>query len=94
LYDSEATEEENRIQGQTQKELDQIEGEMEQKSAEIRGKADAQVIKMTAEAYGKSPDFYEFLRRLDVFKNTLGSDTRLILSTDSGLFRLLKEPGG
>ena len=94
LYDSEATEEENRILGQTQKELDQIEGEMEQKSAEIRGKADAQVIKMTAEAYGKSPGFYEFLRRLEVFKNTLGSDTRLILSTDSGLFRLLKEPGG
>ena len=29
LYDSEATEEENRILGQTQKELDQIEGEME-----------------------------------------------------------------
>ena len=29
LYDSEATQEENRILGQTQKELDQIEGEME-----------------------------------------------------------------
>jgi len=94
LYDSEATEEENRILGQTQKELDQIEGEMEQKSAEIRGQADARVIKMTGEAYGKSPDFYEFLRRLEVFKKTLGRETRLILSTESDLFRLLKEPGG
>ncbi len=93
LYDSEATEEENRILGQTQKELDQIEGEMEQRSAEIRGEADARVIQMTAEAYGQSPDFYEFLRRLEVFKKTLGRDTRLILSTESDLFRLLKEPG-
>ena len=92
LYDSEAKEEENRIVGATQKELDQIEGEMQKESTEIRGKADAEVIRMTAEAYGQSPEFYEFLRRLEVLKTTLGSDTRLILSTDSELFQLLKEP--
>jgi len=93
LYESEAQEDKNGILGQTQKELDQIEGEMEQKSAEIRGKADAQVIQMTAEAYGQSPDFYEFLRRLEVLKATLNQDTRLILSTESDLFQMLKQPG-
>lgn len=93
LFDSEAIEEENKILGQTQKELDQIEGEMAQKSAEIRGEADARVIQLTADAYGRSQEFYEFLRRLEVFKKTLGRDTRLILSTESDLFRLLKEPG-
>ena len=93
LYESEALEEKNGILGQTQKELDQIEGEMEQKSAEIRGEADAQVIQMTAEAYGQSPEFYEFLRRLDVLKATFNQDTRLILSTESDLFQMLKGPG-
>ncbi len=93
LYDSEAVEEKNKILGQTQKELDQIEGEMEKAAAEIRGKANAQVIQLTAEAYGNSPEFYDFLRRLEVFKQTLGADTRLILSTESDLFRLLKQPG-
>ena len=93
LYDSEAQEEKNRILGQTQKELDQIEGEMEKRSAEIRGEADAQVIQLTAEAYGKSPEFYEFLRRLEVLKATLGRDTRVILSTESELFGLLKDAG-
>lgn len=93
LYDSEAIEEQNKILGQMQKELDQIQGEMEQKSAEIRGDADAQVIQLTAEAYEKSPEFYEFLRQLEVFKTTMGRDTRLILSTDSQLFRMLKDPG-
>ncbi len=93
LYDSEAIEEENRILGQTRKELDQIEGEMEKASAELRGQADAQVIQLTAEAYGRSPEFYEFLRQLEVIKNTLGADTRLILSTQSELFRLLKDSG-
>ena len=94
LYESEAVEEKNGILGQTQKELDQIEGEMDQKSAEIRGAADAQVIQMTAEAYGQSPEFYEFLRRLEVLKMTLNQDTRLILSTESDLLQMLKQPGG
>jgi len=93
LYDSEAVEEKNKILGQTQKELDQIEGEMEKAAAEIRGSANAQVIQLTAEAYEQSPEFYEFLRRLEVFKQTFGPDTRLILSTESDLFRLLKDPG-
>jgi len=66
---------------------------MEKAAAEIRGNANAQVIQLTADAYGKSPEFYEFLRRLEVFKQTFGPDTRLILSTESDLFRLLKDPG-
>jgi modulator of FtsH protease HflC len=93
LYESEAVEEQNGILGQTQKELDQIEGEMDQKSAEIRGAADAQVIQMTAEAYGQSPEFYEFLRRLEVLKMTLNQNTRLILSTQSDLLQMLNHPG-
>jgi membrane protease subunit HflC len=92
LYESEAIEEQNKILGQTQKELDLIEGEMEQKSAEIKGQADAQVIQLTAEAYGRSPEFYEFLRRLEVLKATHDKNTRLILSTESDLFRMLKGP--
>ncbi len=92
LFESEALEEQNKIIGQTTKELDRIEGEMAQKSAEIRGQADAKVIQLTAEAYGRSPGFYEFLRRLEVFEQTLGPYTRLILSTEGDLFRLLKEP--
>lgn len=62
-----------------EKELDQFEGEMEQKSAEIRGETDAQAIQMTAEAYGQSPEFYEFLRGLDV----LNDDAQPGRSTDS-----------
>jgi len=96
LFESQAVEEKNRILGETRKELDTIEGEMEQKSAEIKGRADATVIEMTAKAYGQSPealDFYEFLRRLEIFKKSLDGNSRLILSTDSDIFQLLKNPG-
>lgn len=90
LFESEAEEEGNRIAGLTQKELDKIEGEMEQKSAEIRGNAEATVIRMTAEAYGRNPEFYALLRRLEVFQEALSGNTRLILSTDSELLNLMK----
>lgn len=90
LFESEAQEEGNRIVGLTRKELDSIEGTMKQKAAEIRGFADAEVIKMTAEAYSKNAEFFEFLQRLELYKNALSKDTNLILSTDSEMFRLFK----
>ena len=90
LFQSEAQEDGNKINGLTKKELDEIDGEMKQRSTEIRGLADAEVIKMTAEAYGKDTEFYEFMQRLEMYKMALKSDTNLILSTDSDLFRLLK----
>jgi len=90
LFESEAQEEGNRIIGLTRKELDSIEGTMKQKAAEIRGLADAEVIKMTAEAYSQNPEFFEFLQRLEMYKQALDTDTNLILSTDSEMFRLFK----
>ena len=83
LFESRGEGERNIILGQMQKELDGIEGEMEQKSAEIRGQADAEVIKIAAEGYSKSPEFYEFLRSLEAYKKTLKRGTRLIMSSDN-----------
>ncbi|MEE8450749.1 MAG: protease modulator HflC [Thermoguttaceae bacterium] len=96
LFKSQAIEEENIILGKTRFELDKIEGEMELQSATIRGEADAEVIKMTALAYGQPPEtleFYTFLRRLEVFENSLGENSRVILSTDGEIFRLFEDSG-
>ena len=89
-FQSEAEEKGNRIKGLTTKELDQIEGEMSRKSAEIRGAADAEVIRLTAEAYSKNPDFYEFLQQLELYKKALKRDTSLVLSTNSEMFQMFK----
>ena len=89
LYESEAEEERNKILGQTRRELDEIEGEMMKRSAEIRGAADAEIIEITAKAFGQAPEFYWFLRQFEAYKKTLGSGTRLILSTDSQFLHLL-----
>ena len=83
LFKSEAQQQQNIILGLMRKELDVIVGEMEQKSAEIRGNADAEVIKIAADGYSKSPEFYEFLRSLEAYKKTIGPRTRLIMSSDN-----------
>ena len=61
---------------------------------EIKGKADAAASEIYAESYTSSPkaaDFYGFVKTLDTYKETLGRDATLILTTDSDLFRLLKQ---
>jgi membrane protease subunit HflC len=92
LFESEAEEEKNRILGLTTKELDGIKGEQEQRAAEIRGRAKAEVIRIAAEAYAESPEFYAFLRHLETYKKTLRPGTRLVLSTDNELLRHLRGP--
>lgn len=92
LFESEAVEEKNRILGLTTKELDAITGEEQRRAAEIRGGADAEVIRIAADAYSRSPEFYEFLRRLETYKMTLGKGTRLVMSTDNAFLTHLRGP--
>jgi membrane protease subunit HflC len=44
-----------------------------------------------ANAIRETGDFYNFQRTLEVYEKALDSDTRLILTTDSDLLRMLKE---
>ena len=52
-------------------------------SQTIRGEADARATGIYAKAYGKDPEFYNFIKTLDTYKNTIDSSTQLILSTDN-----------
>jgi membrane protease subunit HflC len=65
------------------------------KQADIeRGAGDAQAVKIFADAYGRDPAFYEFVRTLEAYRKTIGEGTTLILSPSSEFFRLLKEGEG
>ena len=89
LFESEAQETYNVILGRTRKELDQIQGEMEQRSAEIKGRADAEVIRIYAASISQDPEFFRFLRQLEAYKSAIGKGTRLILTTDNEFLQLL-----
>ena len=60
-------------------------------SQKIKGKADANATRIYADAYGKSPEFYNFIQTLATYSNTLDSSTQFILSTDNPYLKYIGE---
>ena len=58
-------------------------------SKETRGLGEALAIAIFAEGLQQDPDFFAFIRRLEAYDVSFGSQDRLVLSTDSNFFRLL-----
>jgi len=55
----------------------------------LKGDADAEVTRIYANAYGKSPEFYNFIKTLETYSNTIDSSTQFILSTDNPYLKYL-----
>ena len=55
----------------------------------VKGEADAEAADIFAEAYNRDPEFYRFLKTMEVLRATLDSTTVLVLSTDSDFLRYL-----
>lgn len=79
------------IINQTNAEVEKILGEGEEQSKRIRGEVEAEIIEQYAKALRETGEFYNFQRTLQVYEKALTDDTRLILTTDSDLFRMLKQ---
>jgi membrane protease subunit HflC len=92
-YRSEGEGEAADIMGQKQKELERIQSEAYKTAEEIKGNADAEAIRIYAEAHGKDPEFFSFLQTLETYRKTTDQNTKLILTTDSDLYRYLKDSG-
>ncbi|MGE0143738.1 MAG: protease modulator HflC [Planctomycetota bacterium] len=84
----------SRIRGEAARELATIRSEAKRQAEVIRGEADAEATRIYAEAYGKSPEFFTFLRTLESYGRTLGERTTLIMGGDSDYFQLLEKGGG
>lgn len=91
-YRSEGQEEQLGIKAQTDKERTIILAEARRRSEEIRGEGDAEAIRIFAQALRQDPEFYAFLKSLDIYKNSLQEGTRVVLSADSSLFQYLESP--
>jgi membrane protease subunit HflC len=89
-YRSEGAGEAARINGDKERELKTITSEAYRQSQEIRGRADAEAADIYAGAYNKDPEFYRFLKTMEVYRTTLDDETVFLLSTDSEFLRYLK----
>lgn len=90
-YRSEGEGKRAEIVGMKERELNGIQSEAYKRSQEIRGEADARATKIYADAYRKDPEFYSFLKTLDIYRTTVGANSRAILTTESDIYRYLKE---
>ena len=89
-YRSEGAGEAARINGDKERELKAITSEAYRQSQEIRGRADAEAADIYARAYNKDPEFYRFLKTMEVYRTTLDDETTLLLSTDGEFLQYLE----
>jgi membrane protease subunit HflC len=78
------------ILGGMDKELKRIDSEAYRTSEEIKGDADAEAARIYAEAFSRDAEFYAFYRTLDSIEKVIGKNSRLVMSTDSELFKYLR----
>ena len=92
-YKSEGEGEAADIMGQKQKELERIQSEAYKEAEQLKGDADAQAIQIYADAHGQDPEFFAFIQTLETYRQTTSASTKLILTTDSDIYRYLKSSG-
>ena len=89
-FRSEGKGEAQKILGDKELDLKKIQSEAYRQAQKIKGKADAESTRLYAEAYGNDPEFYSFVKTLEIYDEALDKNSTLILSTDSDLLRYLK----
>jgi membrane protease subunit HflC len=67
-----------------------IEGDKEKEMKRITSEAYKTATKIYADAFGLDPDFYSFVKTLQIYQETLDKETSLVLSTDTEFFKYLK----
>lgn len=92
-YRSEGEEEAAKIRAQTDKDKTIILAKAYEVSQKLRGEGDAESASIYAAAYGKDPEFYAFIRSLSAYEQAVTTESTLVLSTGSDLFRYLSNPG-
>ena len=90
-YRSEGLAENTRIKSQADLQYSQILANARRDADLIRGRADAESLRILNQAHRRDVEFYRFTRTLDSYRLILNDRTTLVLSGSSGLLKLLTE---
>ena len=91
-YRSEGEEEAVKIKATTDKEKTILLAESYREAEKLKGEGDAEAIKIYADAFEKDPEFYAFVRTLQAYENSMGSQATVVLPSDSEFFQYLSPP--
>ncbi len=89
-FRSEGKGEAQKILGEKDRDLQEIISDAYRRAQEIKGKADAEATEIYARAYNRDPEFYSFMKTLEIYTDSLDNGNSLVLSTDSEIFKYLK----
>ena len=92
---AEGAENAERIKSEADRERTVLLAEAYRDAEIIRGESDATAKQIYAEAFNRNPEFYSFYRSLEAYKNSLGTNSDLlVLGADSDFLRYLKNADG
>jgi membrane protease subunit HflC len=80
-----------RILGTVDRELRVVTSTANKNAVEIKGKADAEATRIYGEAYNQDPEFFAFLKTLESYEKIIGTNTSMVMSSDSDLYKYLKK---
>lgn len=79
-----------RIEARANRERSVLLAEAERDAQIIRGQGDAEAVRIFADAFGQDPQFFEFYRSMQAYREALGGqDTSMVMSPDSDFLRYL-----
>jgi len=93
-YRSEGEERAMEIRAKTDKEKVVILSEAYKTAKMIEGEGDATAAEIYAEAFSQDPEFYEFWRTLEAYRETIDEKTTIVISPASPFYRFLSSTKG
>ena len=88
-YRSEGQEEALKIRSTADRERTIILAEAQRKALTLQGEGDAAAVSIFAQSLAQAPEFYEFQKSLEVYKNGMKDNTRLIIPLNSPLLKYM-----
>jgi modulator of FtsH protease HflC len=89
LYRSEGEEEGLKVRAVAEEERARIASGATEVAQQRRGEGDGEAARIYAEALGRAPDFYAFLRTMEASRRVVNKSTTMVLPADSPFFEVL-----
>jgi membrane protease subunit HflC len=81
------------ITAKADKEATILKAEAYATAEENRGQGDAEALEIYAKSYNKDPEFYQFLKTLETYKEALGENAKIVIDSDSEFAKYLFQIG-
>jgi len=89
-YRSEGQEEATKIRAQADKEKAVIIAEAQKQAQIIKGEGEAQALRIYASAFGKDPEFFAFLKTLEMYEQGITEKDALVLTPASEILKYIE----